>query len=102
MMYRKERARLEAWIALKDKERLSIKDLLSVQTRYFWALLALEVILAVAVLHYFGANSLPFGVVIGGAAASTGLLIRLKRNLPVDLKYINWERGNEALNEQTS
>lgn len=101
-MHRKERARLEGWIALKDKERLSMKDLLSVQPRCFWALLALEVILGAAILIYFGANSLPFGVVIGGAAATTGHLIRLKRNLAADLRYINWGRVNEALNEPTS
>jgi hypothetical protein len=101
-MNKKDRAKLKGWVSLKGKEKISISDVLSIQPMCFWVFLVADVIIAVAILFYFGAYSLPFGVILGGTASTLGHLIRIKRNLAKDLRYINWDMVNEALNEQNT
>jgi hypothetical protein len=101
-MNKKERVRLKGWVALKGKENISIFDILAIQPMCFWVFLVADVVIGAAVLFHFGAYSLPFGVVLGGVASTFGYLIRAKRNLASDLRYINWGMVNEALNEQNT
>ncbi|WP_078118469.1 hypothetical protein [Thiosocius teredinicola] len=98
-MKKSERYRLETWVALRGKERISFIDVLSIQPKPFWLALVFSIGLGVFVVFEFGPYSLPFGVFLGGLASTLGYFVRIKRNLPVDLRYMNWEAVNSALDE---
>jgi hypothetical protein len=57
--------------------------------------------IAVAVysVYKFGVLSLPVGVLIGGLAAFMGFLESKRKNLKIEIKYLDWSKIEKNLNE---
>ena len=95
-----EKNKLQGWSALRGKDDISFIDVLSIQPKAFWVALAFGFAFGMWVFWEPGPNSLPFGVFIGGMASTLGYLLRIKRNLAADLRYIDWKKVGDALHEQ--
>jgi hypothetical protein len=99
-MNRLEKHKLKSWLALRNKNRISFIDVLSIQPKLFWVSVACLLAFGLYVFFQLGPHTSAFGVFIGGLASTLGYLIRIRRNIRMDLRYINWVAINEALGEQ--
>jgi hypothetical protein len=99
-MNRVEEHKLKSWLALRNKKRISFMDVLSIQPKLFWVSAACLLALGLYSFFQLGPQTSAFGVFIGGLASTLGYLTRIRRNLRMDLRYINWVAVNEALGEQ--
>ncbi len=99
-MKKAETHKLRSWSSLRGKKSISFIEVLSIQPKPLWVTLILGLVFGVLVFFELGPYSLPFGVLLGGLASTLGYLVRIRSNLPVDLRYMNQEAVTKALNEQ--
>ena len=98
-MNTREKMKLRGWSALRGKERISVIDVLKIQSPQFWGAFIFFFGFGLFAYFYYGVYSLPFGVFIGGIASALGYITRTRRSLSVELQYLNWVKVGEALDE---
>lgn len=84
---------------LRGRESISALDVLKSQRKSFYFVGAIVLGLGLYSLCAFGFNSLPFGVFLGGLTPFTGYVWRAKKNLAIELRYVDWIKVEAALNE---
>ncbi len=95
-MNTREKKNLERWKILRDVNNPSYMDILRHQSIAFYLIGLVGVILCVYAIHYFGLLSMPSGVIYGGFAAFMGNLESKRKNLKIELKYLDWSKINDT------
>jgi uncharacterized membrane protein len=88
----REKLKLKTWQQLRDQPNPGYLDILRYQSSLFYVVWSFLIMLGLYVLFTFGFYSTPGGVFLGAIAVSVGYLQRLKNNIAIEIKYLDWNK----------
>ena len=91
-MNTREKYNLKRWKELRNGKNPTYLDILKHQSRIFYFVTLISILIAIYIANEFGVLSAPFGVLVGGFATFMGFLESKRKNLKIEVKYLDWSK----------